>query len=187
MKKVAVVTGASSGIGEATVKKFLAEGYEVYAAARRLDRMAGLADLGAKLVSLDLTDDPSIVAAAERIRAEAGRIDVLVNNAGYGSYGAIEDVPLDEARRQFEVNLFGAARLIQLALPMMRAAKRQDRQYHLDRRQGLGAVRGLVSLDQIRPRRLERLFARRAAPFWHRRDRHRAGRHQDGMDRDRLG
>ena len=123
MKKVAVVTGASSGIGEATVKKFLQEGYEVYAAARRLDRMKGLADLGAKPISLDLTDDPSIVAAVERIRMEAGRIDVLVNNAGYGSYGAVEDVPLDEARRQFEVNLFGAARLIQLALPMMRAQK----------------------------------------------------------------
>ena len=123
MKKVAVVTGASSGIGEATVKKFLQEGYEVYAAARRLDRMTGLADLGARPISLDLTDDPSIVAAVERIRAEAGRIDVLVNNAGYGSYGAVEDVPLDEARRQFEVNLFGAARLIQLALPMMRAQK----------------------------------------------------------------
>ncbi len=123
MKKVAMVTGASSGIGEATVKKFLHEGYEVYAAARRLDRMAGLADLGARLVSLDLTDDPSIVAAVERIQAEAGRVDVLVNNAGYGSYGAVEDVPLDEARRQFEVNLFGAARLIQLALPMMRHQK----------------------------------------------------------------
>jgi len=123
MKKVAVVTGASSGIGEATVKKFLQEGYVVYAAARRLDRMAGLGDLGAKPISLDLTDDASIVAAVERIRTEAGRLDVLVNNAGYGSYGAVEDVPLDEARRQFEVNLFGAARLIQLALPMMRAQK----------------------------------------------------------------
>ena len=123
MKKVAVVTGASSGIGEATVKRFLKEGYAVYAAARRLERMAGLADLGAKLVSLDLTDDASIVAAMDQITAEAGRVDVLVNNAGYGSYGALEDVPLDEARRQFEVNLFGAARLIQLALPMMRSQK----------------------------------------------------------------
>ena len=123
MKKVAVVTGASSGIGEATVKRFLADGYEVYAAARRLDRMAPLGDLGARLVSLDLTDDASIVAAVERIGGEAGRVDVLVNNAGYGSYGALEDVPLEEARRQFEVNLFGAARLIQLVLPMMRAQK----------------------------------------------------------------
>jgi len=123
MKKVAVVTGASSGIGEATVRKLLDDGYEVYAAARRMERMAGLADRGARLLPLDLTDDASIAAAAARIEAESGRIDVLVNNAGYGSYGAVEDVPLDEARRQFEVNLFGAARLIQLLLPMMRARK----------------------------------------------------------------
>ena len=124
MKKVAVVTGASSGIGEATVRKFLEQGYEVYAAARRLDRMAGLAERGAKLLPLDLTDDASIAAAAARVEAESGRIDVLVNNAGYGSYGAVEDVPLEEARRQFEVNLFGAARLTQLLLPMMRAQRR---------------------------------------------------------------
>lgn len=123
MKKVALVTGASAGIGEATVKRLLAEGYDVYAAARRLDRMVGLSDLGAHPIGLDLTAESSIMAAMERIQAEAGRLDVLVNNAGYGSYGALEDVPMEEARRQFEVNLFGAARLIQLALPMMRAQK----------------------------------------------------------------
>ncbi len=83
----------------------------------------GLLSAGARLIALDLTDDASILAAAERIRNEAGRLDVLVNNAGYGSYGALEDVPLEEGRRQFEVNLFGAARLIQLTLPMMRAQK----------------------------------------------------------------
>lgn len=123
MDKVALVTGASAGIGEATVRRLIADGYTVYAAARRVDRMATLAMAGARLVALDLTDDDSIVAAVERIRGEAGRLDLLVNNAGYGSYGALEDVPLDEARRQFEVNLFGAARLCQLALPIMRANK----------------------------------------------------------------
>jgi len=123
MRKVALVTGASSGIGEATVRKLLERGYEVYAAARRMERMAGLAERGAKLLPLDLTDDASIAAATARIEAESGRVDVLVNNAGYGSYGAVEDVPLGEARRQFEVNLFGAARLIQLVLPMMRAQR----------------------------------------------------------------
>jgi NAD(P)-dependent dehydrogenase (short-subunit alcohol dehydrogenase family) len=120
MKKVAVVTGASAGIGEATVKRLIEQGYTTYAAARRLDRMTNLEKLGAILMPLDLTDDGSIVQATERIHTEQGRIDVLVNNAGYGSYGAVEDVPLDEARRQFEVNVFGLARLVQLLTPLMR-------------------------------------------------------------------
>ena len=120
MKKVALVTGASSGIGEATVKRLIEQGYTTYAAARRLDRMANLEKLGATLLPLDLTDDASIVRAAERIRTEQGRVDVLINNAGYGSYGAVEDVPIDEARRQFEVNVFALARLVQLVTPLMR-------------------------------------------------------------------
>ena len=120
MKKVAVVTGASAGIGEATVKRLIEQGYTTYAASRRLERMANLEKLGAILLPLDLTDDSSIVQAAKRIRTEQGRIDVLVNNAGYGSYGAVEDVSLDEARRQFEVNVFGLARLVQLVTPLMR-------------------------------------------------------------------
>ncbi len=83
--------------------------------------MAALAEAGAELIDLDLTRDKTIIAAIETIRTKAGRIDVLVNNAGYGSYGAVEDVPMEEARRQVEVNLFGLARLCQLATPMMRA------------------------------------------------------------------
>jgi NAD(P)-dependent dehydrogenase (short-subunit alcohol dehydrogenase family) len=120
-KKVALITGASSGIGEATAQRLLADGYLVYAAARRLERMHALGTAGARLLSLDLTDDASIVAAVDTIQRSEGRLDVLVNNAGYGSYGALEDVPLDEGRRQFEVNVFGLARLIQLSTPMMRA------------------------------------------------------------------
>ncbi len=123
MDKIAFVTGASSGIGEATARQLLAAGYKVFAGARRLDRMAALVGLGASLVPLDLTDDASIVRAVETIKSQAGRLDVLVNNAGYGSYGALEDVPLDEARRQFEVNVFGLARLCQLVLPIMRTQK----------------------------------------------------------------
>jgi NAD(P)-dependent dehydrogenase (short-subunit alcohol dehydrogenase family) len=119
MTKVALVTGASSGIGEAT-RRLIREGYKTYAAARRLDRMRSLEQLGAILVPLDLTDDRSIIQAAQRIDAQQGRIDVLLNNAGYGAYGAVEDVPLDEARRQFEVNVFGLARLTQLLTPIMR-------------------------------------------------------------------
>jgi len=102
------------------VKALLAAGYTVYAGARRVDRMAPLADAGARLLSLDVTDDTSMTIAVKTILQEAGRIDVLINNAGYGSYGALEDVPLNEARRQFDVNIFGLARLIQLVLPGMR-------------------------------------------------------------------
>jgi NAD(P)-dependent dehydrogenase (short-subunit alcohol dehydrogenase family) len=120
MKQVAMVTGASSGIGEATVRRLLAAGYRVYAGARRVERMQPLRQAGAEVLALDVTDDASMVSAIETIRAGAGRLDVLVNNAGYGSYGALEDVPMDEARRQCEVNLFGLARLIQLAVPIMR-------------------------------------------------------------------
>lgn len=123
MDKVAFVTGASSGIGEATAHRLLADGFRVFVGARRLDRMEKLAAQGAAPLALDLTDDASIVAAIDTIRTQTGRLDVLVNNAGYGSYGALEDVPLAEARRQFEVNVFGLARLCQLALPMMRAQK----------------------------------------------------------------
>ncbi len=121
MTRTALVTGASAGIGEATVRRLLQDGWRVFAAARRLDRMEHLAGQGATLLALDLTDDASIVAAMNSVAAQAGRIDLLVNNAGYGSYGALEDVPPAEARRQVEVNLFGLARLCQLAAPMMRA------------------------------------------------------------------
>jgi len=123
MAKVVLVTGASSGIGEETVKALLKAGYVVYAGARRVDRMQPLAAAGARLLALDVTDEASTAAAVETVVKEAGRIDVLVNNAGYGSYGALEDVPLEEARRQFDVNIFGLARLIQLVLPAMRAQR----------------------------------------------------------------
>ena len=119
--QVALVTGASSGIGEDTAHLLRERGFIVHAVARRLDRMSGLAESGVRVLGMDLTDDESDRAGVGQILAESGRIDVLVNNAGYGSYGSVEDVPLDEARRQFEVNVFSAARLIQLVLPGMRA------------------------------------------------------------------
>ena len=119
--KVALVTGASSGIGADTARLLQARGFTVYAVARRLEPMRELAELGVRVFSLDVTDDASVTAGVEKIIAETGRIDVLVNNAGYGSYGSVEDVPLDEGRRQFEVNVFGLARLIQLTVPHMRA------------------------------------------------------------------
>ena len=119
--RVALVTGASSGIGEATARKLRALDFTVYAAARRVDRMEGLTDVGIRPVKVDVTDDASMVQVVDHLLGESGRIDVLVNNAGYGSYGALEDVPLFEARRQVEVNVFGLARLTQLVLPQMRA------------------------------------------------------------------
>ena len=119
-QKVALVTGASSGIGQAAALRLQAAGFIVYGAARRIDRMENLEKQGIKTLAMDVTDEESTTFGVKQILAQTGRIDLLVNNAGYGSYGAVEDVPLEEARRQFEVNLFGAARLIQLILPGMR-------------------------------------------------------------------
>jgi len=122
-KSVALVTGASSGIGRATALRLAALGFTVHAAARRVERMSDLANHGIHVESLDVTDDGSMVTVVDKIVSEHGRIDILVNNAGYGSYGAVEDVPIAEARRQFDVNLFGLARLTQLVLPHMRAQR----------------------------------------------------------------
>ena len=119
--RVALVTGASSGIGEAAAVELARRGFTVYGAARRVERMAALVDRGLHVIGMDVTDDASMTSGVERILREQGRIDVLVNNAGYGSYGALEDVPMEEARRQFEVNVFGLARLTQLVLPHLRA------------------------------------------------------------------
>ena len=118
--RVALVTGASSGIGEATARRLAQRGYTTYAAARRISRMDALRDQGIHTAPVDVTDDTSLIALVDQVIAESGRIDVLVNNAGDGSYGALEDVPIAEARRQFDVNIFGMG-LIQLVLPHMRA------------------------------------------------------------------
>lgn len=120
MNRIALVTGASSGIGAMAANELAGAGFVVYAAARRVEKMEELKKFGIRPVPLDLTDEKSVLACVETVFAESGRIDVLVNNAGYGSYGAIEDVPLSEAKRQFDVNLFGMARLIQLVTPKMR-------------------------------------------------------------------
>ncbi|QUR69764.1 SDR family NAD(P)-dependent oxidoreductase [Mycobacterium spongiae] len=119
-RPTALVTGGSSGIGEATAMLLAANGFTVYAAARRVDRMRHLEQAGIHVIALDVTDDESTRQCVQTIVAAEGAIDVLVNNAGYGSYGAIEDVSIEEARRQFEVNMFGLARITQLVLPGMR-------------------------------------------------------------------
>ena len=127
MAKTALVTGASSGIGKAIAQELQAAGFQVYAAARRVERMTDLEQIGIIPIALDLTKEDSIAACVDTILSKEKSIDVLINNAGYGSYGAIEDVPLEEARRQFDVNLFGMARLIQIVTPSMR----KNRQYLL--------------------------------------------------------
>lgn len=121
--KVVLITGASSGIGEAVAREMLGRGWRVYGAARRTDRFEALVRDGMRPVDLDVTDAGSRSRCVREVLAEAGRIDGLVNNAGYGSYGAVEEVPLDEARRQFEVNLFGLAGMCQEVLPSMRARR----------------------------------------------------------------
>ncbi|HEY0055260.1 MAG TPA: oxidoreductase [Pedobacter sp.] len=121
MEKVALVTGASSGIGKETAKLLVRNGFIVYGASRRLEKMSGLEEIGVKLIELDISDEVSIVNGITGILRNEKRIDILINNAGYGSYGSLEDVPIAEAKYQFEVNIFGLARLTQLVIPAMRA------------------------------------------------------------------
>lgn len=118
---IALVTGASSGMGKRIAERLITDGYLVYVAARNVDKMADLTQLGAIPLRMDISKDDEIVAAAQTILEKSGRVDVLVNNAGYGLYGPVEEIGLDEARYQFEVNVFGPARLTQLLLPAMRA------------------------------------------------------------------
>ena len=121
MSKVILITGASSGLGREATLLLGKQGHTVYAGARRMDRMTDLADHGVTAVEMDVTATGDNERVVSRIIESEGRIDVLINNAGSGLYGPIEDTPIDEARHQFEVNLFGLAHLTQLVLPHMRA------------------------------------------------------------------
>ena len=118
--KVILITGASSGIGFDAAQTLARQGHRVYAAARRVERMEPLKADGVIPLRLDVTDEASMQEAVRTILEAEGRIDALVNNAGYGYFGAIENVSMEEARRQLEVNVFGMARLCQLVLPSMR-------------------------------------------------------------------
>lgn len=120
MNKIVLVTGASAGIGKATALYLAQNGYTVYGAARRVDKMEDLKSQGIKIIAMDVTKDESMVAGIDQIMKAEGRIDILVNNAGFGSYGAIEDVAMEDARYQLEVNVIGAMRMTQLVLPAMR-------------------------------------------------------------------
>ncbi len=122
-KKVALVTGASAGMGKEIAKQLLADGYVVYTAARRVEKMADLAAEGAITLKMDVTNDDEVSAGIAQIEKDYGGVDVLVNNAGFGLYGAVEDITIEEAKYQFEVNLFGVARMTQAVLPYMRGKK----------------------------------------------------------------
>ena len=120
-QKVILLTGASSGIGYDTAVALAQQGHKVYAAARRVDRMEPLRQYGIVPLKMDVTDEASMQEGVKTLLDAEGRIDVLINNAGYGYFGAVENVPMDDARNQLEVNVFGLARLCQLVLPTMRA------------------------------------------------------------------
>jgi short-subunit dehydrogenase len=119
MSKVVLITGASAGIGKETAKQLQQAGYSVYGAARRIEKMSDLQALGVNVIDMDVTNEESMTAGVKQILEAEGSIDVLINNAGFGSYGAFEEVSMADAKYQMEVNVFGAARLTQLTLPSM--------------------------------------------------------------------
>jgi NAD(P)-dependent dehydrogenase (short-subunit alcohol dehydrogenase family) len=122
MQETTLITGCSSGIGRATAEAFLDAGWTVYATARDADDVAGLAEQGAETAELDVTDGADCADAVERVVDEQGGLGCLVNNAGRGQLGAVEDVPPRKLHDQFDVNLYGPHRLVRSALPHMRAA-----------------------------------------------------------------
>ena len=119
-----LITGCSTGIGRATAERLIAAGGTVYATARRPEMLADLAKAGAVTLALDVTDEASMTEAVRTVEKEHGQVGTLINNAGYGAYGPVEEVAIAEARREFETNVFGLGRMCQLVLPAMRAAGR---------------------------------------------------------------
>jgi NAD(P)-dependent dehydrogenase (short-subunit alcohol dehydrogenase family) len=121
--KAVLITGCSSGIGHATAQHLAEKGWTVYATARRPESIADLEAAGCKTLALDVNDEASMQAAVDRVVQAEGAVGVLVNNAGYSQSGAVESVPMDQVRRQFETNVFGLLRMCQLVLPGMRAQR----------------------------------------------------------------
>ncbi len=120
ISKAVLITGCSSGIGRATAERLARSGWDVYATARRAEAISDLEEAGCKILALDVTDEDSMQAAVKAVEAAAGAVGVLVNNAGYSQSGTIEEVPMEDVRRQFETNVFGLVRMTQLVLPKMR-------------------------------------------------------------------
>jgi NAD(P)-dependent dehydrogenase (short-subunit alcohol dehydrogenase family) len=120
VSKAVLITGCSTGIGHATALRLAKAGHTVYATARRVDSLGDLREAGAHTLALDVTDEASMAAAVEQVTEKHGAVGVLINNAGYSQSGAIETLPMDDLRRQFETNVFGLVRMCQLVLPGMR-------------------------------------------------------------------
>jgi len=121
--KAVLITGCSSGIGEATARRLAKAGWTVYATARRPESIEHLAGEGCRTLALDVTDENSMQAAVAEVARAEGAVGVLINNAGYSQGGALEQIPPETVRRQFETNVFGAVRMAQLVLPGMRAQR----------------------------------------------------------------
>lgn len=119
--RTVLITGCSSGIGRATAEAFLDSEWTVYATSRETGDIAALAEQGCETASLDVTDDGDIERVVNRIDTDTGRVDCLVNNAGFGQYGPLEDIPVSRLHRQFDVNVYGPHRLTRAVLPLMRA------------------------------------------------------------------
>lgn len=120
MTRVVIITGISSGMGRAAALLFKKQGFEVYGGARRVERLVDLQEQGIHTQKLDVTDKISVRALVDHVISQEGRIDILINNAGYGEYGPLEEVPIENAKKQFDVNLFAVGQLTQLVLPIMR-------------------------------------------------------------------
>src|SRR5918998_4320210 len=133
VSKAVLITGCSSGIGWATAERLVDVGWRVYATARSVEQMAPLEQRGCELLPLDVTDEDSMRSAVDEVERRDGPVGVLVNNAGYSQSGAVESVPMEKVRRQFETNVFGLVRMCQLVLPGMR-------------RQGYGRIVNISSM-----------------------------------------
>jgi NAD(P)-dependent dehydrogenase (short-subunit alcohol dehydrogenase family) len=133
VSKAVLITGCSSGIGWTTAEYLSDVGWRIYATARNVEKIAPLEERGCRLLALDVTDEDSMASAVEEVEREEGAVGALVNNAGYSQSGAVETVPMEKVRAQFETNVFGLVRMCQLVLPGMR-------------RQGYGRIVNLSSM-----------------------------------------
>ena len=123
MNKVILITGTSSGIGKDTALSLIKEGHVVYGAARRLEMMQDIIQAGGHAIKMDILKERNIDDVVNQIVKEQNRIDILINNAGYGLWGAVETISIAEAKRQFDVNIFGLAYLTKKIIPLMRKQK----------------------------------------------------------------